>query len=147
MQKQPDALDFLPPYIDGKFIPFEKPEHVFLLRNPARPNDILAQTGWTKGYLDPLLKSIQKGMPVFRFCSLQERSRFLEQFILELRKGAEELKSHMMLELSRSRIAVEQEWSLCEQLFDALGPFCAEALTVRQEVSDWEWSYSQSDTS
>jgi aldehyde dehydrogenase (NAD+) len=59
-----------------------------------------------------------------------------------MRQSSDELKSQMMLELGRSRWAVEREWELCEELFRHLPRYCSEELSPQKSELGWNWSYA-----
>lgn len=134
--------NFIPPYINGRFVPLDKPERIFQLHNPANPNDILAQSGWHKDLVDTILNGMKQAQKKFQLTSFDERMSYIERLRGYLADNHEEIKSQMMLELSRSRVAVEEEWRLCENLFQILPEFCRRELSVRKEAAGWEWSYA-----
>lgn len=136
------APNFIVPYINGHFVPLSKPERVFQSHNPANPNDLLAQAGWNKEFIDPVVNGMKEAQKKFRLTSLEERLNFIKKLIGFLKDNADEIKSNMMLELSRSRIAVEDEWSLCEKLFTLLPKFCESTLSVKTDEEGWEWFYA-----
>lgn len=128
--------------MNGHFVPSSKPERIFQTHNPANPNDILARAGWSKDFIEPIVTGMKEAQAKYRFCPLAERLQFVQSLIGFLKENAEEIKSNMMLELSRSRIAVENEWQLCEKLFSLLPQFCQRVLAVKQDEEGWEWSYA-----
>lgn len=134
--------NFVPPYINGRFISLDKPEHVFQLHNPANPNDILARSGWHKELVDSILDGMKQAQKKFQLTSIEERLTYVARLRGYLADNHEEIKSQMMLELSRSRAAVEEEWQLCENLFKIFTEFCQRELSVRKEDAGWEWSYA-----
>lgn len=135
-------LSFIPPYINGRFVPLSKPELVFQTHNPAQPSDILAQAGWHKDFLDNILSGMETAQKEFRWVPLEKRLVLIQRLIGFLNDNAEEIKSNMMLELARSRFSVEAEWALCQDLFRLLPGFCQDALAVKRHPGGWEWCYA-----
>lgn len=140
MTHQP--MNIIPPYINGHFVSLTKPERLFQSHNPSNPNDIIAQTGWSKSLTDTLVSGMKDAQKKFGFNSLNERLNYIQKTIGFLKENAEEIKSNMMLELSRSRIAVEDEWQLCEKLFSILPDFCKKTLSIKHDESGWDWFYA-----
>jgi acyl-CoA reductase-like NAD-dependent aldehyde dehydrogenase len=132
----------LPPYINGRFVDIQKPEGTYACQNPARPNDILAFMGWTRESIDDVILGMKAAQSAHRELQLEERLRSVDKLVASLRENAEELKSQMMLELSRSRVTVEQEWRLCESLFERLPKFCEEHLSEHTNSRGWKWDLS-----
>lgn len=132
----------IPPYINGKFVTLEKPEYVFSTLNSAKPSDCLAKTGWNRSFLDPCLDGMLHAQKKFSDLSLENRFGYILNLISFLKENADEIKSKMMLELSRSRLCVEEEWSLCEKLFSYLPTYCANTLCLRKEDSLCQWQYA-----
>jgi succinylglutamic semialdehyde dehydrogenase len=135
-------LNFIPPYINGRFVTLPKAERVFQTHNPAYPNDILAQAGWSKTLIDPVVSGMIDAQKKYRLFSFEERMAAVNRLIGYLKENADEIKSNMMLELSRSRVAVEEEWRLCERLFSHLPDFCLKSLEINKENHSWEWFYA-----
>ncbi|MES2615709.1 MAG: aldehyde dehydrogenase [Bdellovibrionota bacterium] len=135
-------INFIPPYINGHFVPLSKPERIFQSHNPANPNDIVAQAGWSKEFIDPVVSGMKEAQKKFRLCSIDERLAFVQNLIGFLKDNSDEIKSHMMLELSRSRVSVDDEWRLCEKLFLLLPEFCKKTLEVKRDEEGWEWFYA-----
>lgn len=143
MSNQPQ--NFIPPYINGHFVSLSKPEkaeRVFQTHNPANPNDILAQAGWSKEFIEPVVSGMKEGQKKYRLTSLDDRLKLVQGLIGFLKDNADEIKSNMMLELSRSRIAVEDEWHLCEKLFSLVPEFCKRTLAIKRDDEGWEWFYA-----
>lgn len=132
----------LPPYINGRFVTVGKPERTFQALNPAKPSDLLAVTGWRKDLVSEIVDGMRVAQRAFQVQDFASRLALVERFVSYLRESSEEIKSHMMLELARSRVAVEEEWRLCEDLFSILPRFCAEALAEKDDKSGWVWSYA-----
>ena len=137
-----NAGHLLPPYINGRFAVVTKPERTFQAANPARPSDILAVSGWNKELVSEIVDGMKSAQAKFQRLDFPQRLKAVEVFIGVLRANAEEIKSHMMLELARSRVAVEEEWALCEMLFQILPKFCEEALSEKADAAGWSWSYA-----
>ena len=135
-------LNLIPPYINGHFYPSNKSERLFSVYNPANPSDILATASWSKDLVDPVLQGMRSAQKKFRLTTLEERLGYIRKLIGFLKENADEIKSNMMLELARSRVAVEEEWALCEKLFFSLPEFCKQALSVKRDEEGWEWQYS-----
>lgn len=133
---------FIPPYINGHFVPLSKPERLFQTLNPANPTDILARAGWNKEFIEPVISGMKEGQKKFRLSSLTERLNLIQKLIGYLQENADEIKSNMMLELSRSRVAVEDEWQMCEKLFTLLPKFCVENLSPKYNEEGCEWYYA-----
>jgi acyl-CoA reductase-like NAD-dependent aldehyde dehydrogenase len=134
--------DFITPYINGRFVALGRPERVFQSNNPANPKDILARAGWSKEFIDPVINGMKDAQSKFRLTPLTERLNAIQKLIGFLKENAEEIKSNMMLELSRSRLAVEDEWKLCEKLFSFLPDFCKKTLCTKHNEEGWEWVYA-----
>lgn len=135
-------LNLILPYINGNFHSTNKTEHIFSVYNPANPSDILATASWSKDLVDPVIQGMKSAQKKFRLSSLDERLSYLKKLIGFLKENADEIKSNMMLELARSKVAVEEEWALCEKLFAALPEFCKQALSVKRDEEGWEWQYA-----
>ncbi|MBX9703060.1 MAG: aldehyde dehydrogenase family protein, partial [Silvanigrellaceae bacterium] len=133
---------FLPPYINGRFVEQSKPDSIFYTRNPMKPNDVLASAGWNKGLLEPLISGMKSKQRGYSLVPLEDRIKLINKLIGHLRSNADEIKSNMMLELSRSRITVENEWSLCEQLFSFLPNYCRMHLEKKNDETGFEWYYA-----
>lgn len=134
--------NFITPYINGRFVSITKPERIFQSHNPSNPNDILAQAGWSKEFIDPVIDSMKVAQKKYKMLPLEQRLQFIHNFIGYLRENADEIKSNMMLELSRSRVAVEDEWQMCEKLFSILAAFCQSTLSVKKVEPGYEWTYA-----
>jgi acyl-CoA reductase-like NAD-dependent aldehyde dehydrogenase len=135
-------LNLIPPYINGHFYPSNRLERLFSLYNPANPSDILATASWNKDLVEPVIQGMKSAQKKFRLKSLDERLGYIKKLIGYLKENSEEIKSNMMLELARSRVAVEEEWALCEKLFYSLQEFCKQALSVKRDEEGWEWQYA-----
>jgi outer membrane beta-barrel protein len=138
----PQGSHFLPPYIGGRFVSITKPERVFQTANPARPNDILALTGWNKELVGEIVDGMKQAQPRFAAFDFEKRMALVNRIVDSLRANADELRSQMSLELSRPPLAVQEEWALCEKLFNMLPQFCADALAEKSEGNGWTWSYA-----
>lgn len=134
--------EILPPYINGRFVTIAKPEWQFQCTNPARPAETLASLAWRKDLVEVVVDGMRKAQVEFRKKELSERLALVQKVIECLRNNAEEIKSQMILEVGRSRFAVEEEWRLCERLFAALPKFCTETLSEHTEREGWSWSYA-----
>ncbi len=132
----------LPPYINGRFVNIAKPEGTYACQNPARPTDILAFMNWSKDIIEEVVQGMRTAQAAFEQNSLEERIIIVNRLITSLRENAEELKSLMMLELSRSRVTVEQEWCLCEDIFANLHRYCKENLSEKNNTRNWTWNYA-----
>jgi aldehyde dehydrogenase (NAD+) len=132
----------LSPYINGRFLALEKPERIFHTVNPMNPLDILAVTGWNKDLVGEIVDSAKKAQLQFAAQSLSSRMQFINSVIANLRQSADEMKSQMMLELGRSRWAVDREWELCEEVFKNLPRFCSEELSPQKSELGWNWTYA-----
>lgn len=132
----------LSPYINGRFLQLNKPERVFHTQNPMNPSDVLATTCWSKDLVGEIVDSAKRAQTQFLSQSLSSRMQFVSTVIANLRQSSEELKSQMMLELGRSRWAVEREWELCEELFRHLPRYCSEELSPQKSELGWNWSYA-----
>jgi aldehyde dehydrogenase (NAD+) len=132
----------LSPYINGRFFQLDKPERVFYANNPAQPGDVLAMTGWNKDLLGEIVESAKRAHVRFAAQSLSSRMQFVNTVISNLRNSADELKSQMMLELGRSRWAVDREWELCEEIFRHLPRFCSDELSPQKSELGWNWTYA-----
>lgn len=132
----------LSPYINGRFLQLNKPERVFHSQNPVNPSDVLAVTGWSKDLVGEIVDSAKRAQAQFLSQSLSSRLQFVSHVISNLRQSCEEIKSHMMLELGRSRWAVEREWELCEELFRHLPRYCSDELSPQKSELGWNWSYA-----
>ena len=135
-------FDLITPYINGHFVSLSKPEYVFQSHNPSNPNDILAQAGWTKDFIEPVISGMMEAQKKYARTSLEERMVLIHKLIGFIQDNADEIKSNMMLELSRSRVAVEDEWQLCEKLFSLLPAFCEKNLQLKKEEGAGEWYYA-----
>lgn len=135
-------LNLIPPYINGNFHSASKYERVFSVYNPTNPSDILSSAGWSKELVEPVIQGMRSAQKKFRQILLDERLGYIKKLIGFLKENSEEIKSNMMLELARSRVAVEQEWALCEKLFYSLPEFCKQALSAKRDDEGWEWQYS-----
>ncbi|NBO38903.1 aldehyde dehydrogenase family protein [bacterium] len=136
------SSNILSPYINGKFLQLGKPERVFHTHNPMNPSDVLAVTGWNKDLVSEIVESAKRAQVQFAAQSLSSRMQFINAVVNNLRQNADEMKSQMMLELARSRWAVEQEWELCEELFRHLPRFCSDELSPQKSELGWNWSYA-----
>ncbi len=134
--------NILSPYINGRFLQLEKPERVFHSSNPMKPTDVLAVTGWNKDLVGEIVESAKRAQIQFAAQSLSSRMQFVNAVISNLRQNADEIKSQMMLELARSRWAVEQEWELCEEIFRHLPRFCSDELSPQKSELGWNWTYA-----
>jgi aldehyde dehydrogenase (NAD+) len=132
----------LPPYINGRFVNITKPEGTYTCHNPARPSDVLAFMNWSKDTVADVMSGMRNAQSSFELLSLDERLARVEKLIAAFRENAEEIKSQMMLELSRSRLTVDQEWRMCENLFRSLGAYCRSHLDEKSNASGWTWSYA-----
>lgn len=132
----------LPPYINGRFVNITKPEGTYACHNPARPTDILARMNWSKESIAEVITGMREAQTGFEKLSLLHRMAAVERLIASLRENAEEIKSQMMLELSRSRLTVEQEWRLCESIFSTVISYCREHLSEKSNASGWTWCYA-----
>lgn len=132
----------LSPYINGRFLKLEKPERVFHTANPVRPLDVLAVTGWNKDLVGEIVESAKRAQVQFAAQSLSSRMQFVNAVINNLRQSADEIKSQMMLELGRSRWAVDSEWDLCEEIFRHLPRFCSDELSPQKSELGWNWTYA-----
>jgi acyl-CoA reductase-like NAD-dependent aldehyde dehydrogenase len=135
-------LNLIPPYINGNFYATNKLEKIFSIQNPANPIDILATACWSKELVDPVIQGMKAAQKKFRSTSLEDRLSYIKKLIGFLTENSEEIKSNMMLELARSRIAVEEEWALCEKLFHSISEFCRQALSIKRDEEGWEWQYA-----
>ncbi len=136
------SINFIPPYINGHFVSLQKPERIFQTHNPADPKDILARAGWNKEFIDPIITGMKEAQKKFKLRTLEDRLNCVQNLIGFLKENADEIKSNMMLELSRSRISVEGEWKLCEELFSILPGFCKRSLAIKKPEDGWEWFYA-----
>lgn len=136
------SSSFIPPYINGRFVSIQKPEWSYQATNPAKPNEVLAQLGWRKDLVEDIVSGMKKAQAEFNRKDLASRLAMVEKLTACLRENAEEIKSQMILELGRSRFAVEEEWRLCERMFSALPKFCTELLSEKEEREGWSWSYA-----
>lgn len=134
--------NILSPYINGRFLQLDKPERVFHSNNPMKPSDVLAVTGWNKDLVGEIVESAKRAQSQFAAQSLSSRMQFVNAVISNLRQAADEIKSQMMLELARSRWAVEQEWQLCEEVFRHLPRFCSDELSPQRSELGWNWTYA-----
>lgn len=132
----------LSPYINGRFLRLEKPERIFHASNPVKPLDVLAVTGWNKDLVGEIVDSAKRAQVQFAAQSLSSRMQFVNSIINNLRQSADELRSQMMLELGRSRWAVEREWELCEEIFRHLPRFCSDELSPQKSELGWNWTYA-----
>jgi|GEM_PF-431872 len=132
----------LSPYINGRFARLAKPERTFEAKNPARPADVLAVSGWNKDLVGEITDGMRQAHAAFQKLELKARMKAVSAIVDALRANSDELKSQMMLELARSRGAVDEEWALCEALFDILPGFCQEALGPKSDPAGWSWSYA-----
>lgn len=136
------SSNILSPYINGRFLQLSKPERVFHSHNPVKPSDVLAVTGWNKDLVGEIVESAKRAQVQFAAQSLSSRMQFINSVVSNLRQSSEEMKSQMMLELGRSRWAVEREWDLCEELFRHLPRYCSEELSPQKSELGWNWSYA-----
>lgn len=136
------SSNILSPYINGRFLQLSKPERVFHAHNPAKPSDVLAVTGWNKDLVGEIVDSAKRAQVQFAAQSLSSRLQFISSVIANLRQSSDEMKSQMMLELGRSRWAVEQEWGLCEELFRHLPRYCSDELSPQKSELGWNWSFA-----
>lgn len=139
MQRKPKALSS---YINGEFCVVARPDKEFVALRPDAPNEIVALTHWKKELVSSIVEGLHGAYELFRMKSFEERLTFVRQIMLELRNGAVELKNLMMMELGRSRYAVEEEWALCETMFSLLPQFCEEALREKVSPGGWTWRYA-----
>ncbi len=136
------SSNILSPYINGRFLQLNKPERVFHTQNPVKPTDVLAVTGWNKDLVGEIVESAKRAQIQFAAQSLSSRMQFVNTVIANLRQSSEEMKSQMMLELGRSRWAVEREWELCEELFRHLPRYCSDELSPQKSELGWSWTYA-----
>jgi outer membrane beta-barrel protein len=132
----------LSPYLNGSFVKLSKPERIFEAFDPARPGERLAQSGWSKELVSPLTQGMREAHEKFLKKDFAERLHLVQSYVNALKSDSATLKLLMMKELARSRQAVEEEWSLCTQLFEILPGFCKESLSEKTEESGWSWSYA-----
>lgn len=137
-----NGAQLLPPYINGRFVDIHKPQGTYACHNPARPTDILGVMGWTKELVEEVVCGMAKAQPGFEAQSLDARIAAAERLVASIRESAEEMKSQMMLELSRSKVTVEEEWRLCESLFAALPRYCREQLNGEGNAQGWNWTHA-----
>ncbi len=132
---------YVAPYINGQFLASHKSDKIFQNCNPACPKDILAQASWNHEWFEPLCQGMAAAQKVHSHKTLEDSVDEVLKIISILKENAEEIKSLMMLELSRSRISVESEWSLCELLFEGLPSFCRDALAEQTFKKKLAWHY------
>jgi outer membrane beta-barrel protein len=136
------SSNILSPYINGRFLQLSKPERIFHTQNPVKPSDVLAVMGWNKDLVGEIVEAAKRAQVQFAAQSLSSRMQFVNSVIANLRQSSEEMKSQMMLELGRSRWAVEREWELCEELFRHLPRYCSDELSPQKSELGWSWSYA-----
>lgn len=136
------SSNIVSPYINGRFHQLNKPERVFQAHNPAKPTDVLAVTGWNKDLVGEIIDSAKRAQVQFASQSLSSRLQFVSSVISNLRQSSDEMKSQMMLELGRSRWAVDREWELCEELFRHLPRYCSDELSPQKSDLGWNWSFA-----
>lgn len=130
------------PYINGQFVSLFKPDYLFEVINPARPAQCLAQTGWNKSLLDSTVQGMLTAQKSFSQLSFEERLVGIQKLISSIQAQKELFQTQMMLELSRSRLCVQEEWDLCEKLFSHLESYCLEVLSAKKESSYHQWQYA-----
>lgn len=130
------------PYINGRFVDIAKPEKTFRVLNPAKPVDILAQMGWHKDNVSAIIEGLNSASKKFQELKLPERLAAVMRLVSCLRDNSEEIKSQMMLELGRTRLAVDEEWRLCESVFNHLHEFCMRNLGEKTKNDGWSWQYA-----
>ena len=138
----PLSTGHLSPYINGRFLAFEKAERSFLAHSPLRPDEVLAASQWSKDCVEELISGMQAAAYPFSQTPLEKRIALVQSLIQVLRREKENFLGQLMRELGRSRVAVEEEWFYCEQLFEHLGPFCTESLSEKQDPQGLRWGYS-----
>ncbi|MBM3381047.1 MAG: aldehyde dehydrogenase family protein [Betaproteobacteria bacterium] len=136
------SSNILSPYINGRFLQLNRPERIFHTQNPVNPGDVLAVTGWNKDLVGEIVEAAKRAQFQFAAQSLSSRMQFVNAVIANLRQSSEEMKSQMMLELGRSRWAVEREWELCEELFRHLPRYCSDELSPQKSELGWSWSFA-----
>lgn len=140
--------NMLPPYINGEFVSLAKPERVFQAANPIKPGEILSIAGWHKDSVEQIVDGMKSAQKSFAKLDFKARLFQVERLVAYLRENSDEIKSHLMIELGRSRFAVEEEWRLCEMLFAILPDFCRESLSEKTVHAEGEkssgkmWAYA-----
>jgi outer membrane beta-barrel protein len=130
------------PFINGRFSELSKPERTFEAKNPARPAEVIAVSRWSKDLVGEITSGLRLAQAVHQKLGIDERLVVVARFVTALRANSEQFKSAMCLELARSRMAVDEEWAMCESLFEILPGFCRDALSTKSEESGWSWAYA-----
>ena len=94
--------------------------------------------GWSKDLVGDVTSGMRSALVAHQALDLDARLALVSRFMARLVERREELMTEMMRELARSRVAVEEEWSLCEQLFAMLPGFCRDALGEKTELPTWD---------
>ena len=129
------------PYVNGRFVTLTKPEKLFHAHNPCRPGDVLAVTGWSRDLVTGIIEGMQRAQQAFALAPWELRLVTVQKIIHSIRDAEQELKSQMMLELGRTKQAVDEEWRLCESVFQCLEGFCRRVLSEKEHGHGWAWQY------
>ena len=132
----------LSPFINGEFVHIAKPERSFEALNPQCPNETLAIAIWSKELVDGLIAGMRSAQANFSLLGLAQRLTLVEKFAASILENRDEFKSQLMLELGRSRAAVDEEWRLCEYMLKGLAGFCRKVLAEQTDEAGWSWAYA-----
>jgi outer membrane beta-barrel protein len=138
----PISNGHLSPYINGRFATFEKAERIFSAFSPLKPDVLLATSQWSKDCVEELVQGMKEASMPFSQAPLGKRLALISELIAILKREKNQFIEKLMLELGRSRFAVEEEWLYCEQIFAMLPDFCREALSEKTDPQGFKWSYA-----